>query len=71
MTEQTTQPTTQQQVQQKPDLGPELNLKLHVAEINFLLSVLGKVPYEQVEGLISKIRLQAHIEIAAISAPKE
>ena len=59
MTEQTQQP------QQPQDLGPALNLNLHLAEVNFILAVLAKAHFEQVEGLIAKIRQQGQAGIAA------
>jgi hypothetical protein len=34
-------------------------LDLTVAEINAIMAMLGRQPYEQVEGLIAKIRAQA------------
>lgn len=56
---------------QQQDLGPELNLNLKLAEINFVLAALSKAPYEQVEGLISKIRQQAQAGIDAIQHAQE
>lgn len=53
-----------EQTQQK-DPGPELNLNLYVAEINFVLASLAKAPFDQVEGLINKIRAQGQAGYAA------
>ncbi len=36
-----------------------IDLNLTVAEINSIMTMLGRQPYEQVEGLIAKIRAQA------------
>jgi hypothetical protein len=36
-----------------------MKLELTVDEINAIIGMLGRQPYEQVEGLISKIREQA------------
>jgi len=44
----------------------ELNLVLTVKEINFVLAALAKAPYEQVEGLVNKIRMQGQAGFAAI-----
>lgn len=36
-----------------------IDLNLTVAEVNSIMAMLGRQPYEQVEGLIAKIRTQA------------
>ena len=36
-----------------------IDLNLTVAEINSIMTMLGRQPYEQVEALIKKIRAQA------------
>jgi hypothetical protein len=36
-----------------------IDLNLTVAEVNAIMAMLGRQPYEQVEGLIQKIRAQA------------
>jgi len=36
-----------------------IDLNLTVAEVNSIMAMLGRQPYEQVEGLIAKIRAQA------------
>jgi hypothetical protein len=36
-----------------------IDLNLTVAEVNAIMAMLGRQPYEQVEGLIAKIRAQA------------
>jgi len=35
-----------------------IDLNLTVAEVNSIMAMLGRQPYEQVEGLIAKIRAQ-------------
>ena len=37
----------------------EFSLKVTEAELNFIGSAIGKLPFEQVEGLINKLRQQA------------
>lgn len=36
-----------------------MTLELTLEEINAIMAMLGRQPYEQVEGLIAKIRTQA------------
>lgn len=48
-----------------PDFGPELNLRLNVAEINFIVTALRKLPMEHTEGLVNKIRVQSNAGYAA------
>ena len=36
-----------------------MTLELTLEEINAIMAMLGRQPYEQVEGLIAKIRAQA------------
>ena len=36
-----------------------IDLNLTIAEVNSIMAMLGRQPYEQVEGLIAKIRAQA------------
>lgn len=36
-----------------------IDLNLTVAEVNAIMAMLGRQPYEQVEGMIAKIRAQA------------
>ena len=36
-----------------------IDLNLSVDEVNVIMGALGRQPYEQVEGLIAKIREQA------------
>jgi hypothetical protein len=36
-----------------------MTLELTLEEINSIMAMLGRQPYEQVEGLIAKIRAQA------------
>ena len=36
-----------------------IDLNLTVAEVNAIMAMLGRQPYEQVEGMIAKIRRQA------------
>jgi hypothetical protein len=36
-----------------------IDLNLTVQEVNSIMAMLGRQPYEQVEGLIAKIRAQA------------
>lgn len=35
-----------------------INISLHINEVNSILQVLGKLPYEQVVAIIEKIRGQ-------------
>lgn len=51
-----------------------INLSLTINEVNSVLGVLGKLPYEQVVGLIDKIRGQVTEQTkprAVPDAPKE
>ena len=36
-----------------------IDLNLTVAEVNAIMAMLGRQPFEQVEGMIAKIRAQA------------
>lgn len=56
----------QPQTAQAPDLGPELHLSLPLAEINFLVAALRKLPMEQSEGTVNKIRAQAQAGLNAL-----
>lgn len=62
MSDQQEQPKTAQ----APDLGPELHLSLHLAEINFVVATLRKLPMEQSESTVNKIRAQAQAGINAL-----
>lgn len=42
-----------------------LKFELTIEEANFILSALGKAPFEQVVNLISKLREQAQQQLAA------
>jgi len=44
-----------------------MTLELTIEEVNAIMGVLGRQPYEQVESLIQKIRAQALPQLA----PKE
>lgn len=56
----------QPQAEQAPDLGPELHLSLHLAEVNFLVATLRKLPMEHSEGVVNKIRAQAQAGLNAL-----
>ena len=45
-------------------------VSMTVAEANFVLSALGSQPYNQVNGLITKIKDQAEAQLKALTAPK-
>ena len=42
---------------------PEVKLSVTVSEANFILSALGSLPYNQVNGLISKIKADAEKQL--------
>ena len=44
---------------------PVIQLNLSVTDINFILGLMGKQPYEQVVGLIDNIRCQAAPQLVA------
>ena len=44
---------------------PVIQLNLPVTDINFILGLVGKQPYEQVVGLIDNIRSQAAPQLVA------
>lgn len=49
-----------------------LKFELSIDEANLVLAALGKAPFEQVAGLISKLREQAAPQLqAAQTAPAE
>jgi hypothetical protein len=43
----------------------EINLNLSVDEVNQIMGALGRQPFESVEALIAKIRLQALPQLPA------
>jgi hypothetical protein len=45
-----------------------IDLNLTVAEVNSIMAMLGRQPYEQVEGLIAKIRAQAIPQLPPVVA---
>jgi len=45
-----------------------MTLTLTLDEINAIMGVLGRQPYEQVEGLIAKIRAQAIPQLPPVVA---
>ena len=48
-----------------------LQLQLPVTEVNFILGLVGKQPYDQVAGLIDKIRAQAAPQLVAFAQQQE
>lgn len=48
-----------------------MTLELNLDEINLIMASLGRQPYEQVEGLIQKIRAQALPQLQAEKAAEE
>ena len=50
---------------------PILQFQLPVTEVNFILSLVGKQPYDQVAGLIDKIRAQAAPQLVAFAQQQE
>ena len=44
---------------------PVIQLNLPVTDINFILGLVGKQPYEQVVGLIDNVRAQAAPQLVA------
>jgi hypothetical protein len=47
----------------------DVPLNLTVAEINFVLTLAGAQPYNQVAGIVSKLKGQAEAYIAAMQQP--
>jgi hypothetical protein len=45
-----------------------IDLNLTIAEVNSIMAMLGRQPYEQVEGLIAKIRAQALPQLPSVEA---
>jgi hypothetical protein len=45
-----------------------MTLELTLEEINAIMGMLGRQPYEQVEGLIAKIRAQAIPQLPPVVA---
>lgn len=45
-----------------------LNFELTLDEANLVLAALGKAPFEQVAGLITKMREQAQPQLAELQA---
>ena len=50
---------------------PVLQFQLPVTEVNFILGLIGKQPYDQVAGLIDKIRVQAAPQLVAFAQQQE
>lgn len=50
---------------------PVIQLQLPVTEVNFILGLIGKQPYDQVAGLIDKIRAQAAPQLVAFSQQQQ
>ena len=46
---------------------PVIQLQLPVSEVNFVLGLVGKQPYDQAAGLIDKIRGQAAPQLVAFA----
>lgn len=49
------------QVEEKP--VPQLTLQLDLNEVNYVLTSLGKEPFNTVAGLINKIREQGIVQL--------
>jgi hypothetical protein len=45
-----------------------IKLELSIAEVNTILRVLGKHPFEEVVAVISKIKQQGEPQVAALEA---
>jgi hypothetical protein len=50
---------------------PVVQLQLPVSEVNFVLGLVGKQPYDQVAGLIDKIRGQAAPQLVAFAQQQQ
>ena len=50
---------------------PILQFQLPVTEVNFILGLVGRQPYDQVAGLIDKIRAQAAPQLVAFAQQQE
>ena len=50
---------------------PVIQLQLPVSEVNFVLGLVGKQPYDQVAGLIDKIRGQAAPQLVAFAQQQQ
>ena len=50
---------------QATKFDPIVNLAVTVTEANFILASLGSQPYNQVNGLITKIKSQAEEQLSA------
>ena len=48
-----------------------IKLELTIDEVNMVLRVLGKHPFEEVVSLVSKIKQQGDPQVAAIAPPAE
>lgn len=55
----------QEKAKPQIDANYEATIRLSLNEINLVLAALGRAPFEQVEGTIIKIRMQAQAAIAA------
>lgn len=49
----------------------ELTLILSVAEINYLLAALSKQPYDEVCGLITKVKVQGDAQLKELAEAQE
>ena len=50
---------------------PVIQLQLPVSEVNFVLGLVGKQPYDQAAGLIDKIRGQAAPQLVAFAQQQQ
>ena len=51
-------------------MEPSVNIELTVTEVNTILRVLGKHPFDEIAALIGKIKSQGDAQLAAL-APAE
>lgn len=60
------QAETQQQAPALPDV--ELPIQLFVSEINYIMAVLGRLPHDDVAGLIAKLKGQGDAALQQVLA---
>ena len=56
------------QAENKPAEEPTLNLALKLSSVNGILAALGKLPFEQVNGLVQEIVRQANEQLSTTQA---
>ena len=64
MTDTTQTAMPSQQTQQTQQLM--LTFNLHLDEVNVILQALGRLPFDQVAGMIAKVRSQAEPQVQAL-----